>query len=65
MAEHTYEKGSAKAWAWTGVAAAIILIGALGAIFVGASVPLYMALAATPIFIGVLVYLAVTPDPEA
>ena len=58
-------KGSKKAWIYTGLAALIIVIGVVGTILFGGQAPLYMALAATPIFMAVLVYLAVTPDPDA
>lgn len=41
----------------------LILFGFLGAIFIGLEVPLYIALALTPCFIGYLVFMAATPDP--
>lgn len=41
----------------------LILFGLLGAFFIGLEVPLYIALALTPVFLGAIIFMVATPDP--
>ena len=65
LTEEELKKGQSKALIITAALAVFVLLVVAGAILIGPQVPLYTALALTPLYIAGLSWLAVTPDPDA
>ena len=64
MADDAHEPGERRYAALLAAGViAFILLGVLGAVFIGLEVPLYMALGMTPVFLGALIFMSATPDP--